>query len=260
MSTIIFENNKYYNWYCSIVELARVEDRTKTSEEYYEKHHIVPRSLGGTNDPKNLVLLTGREHFICHLLLTKCTIGSSRYKMMNALSFFTTRNLNSRQYNIACKNNSLAKQGSKNGMYGKTPWNKGKTRYLSDNAKERIRAGQQRWRDAGGASDMYKEKISKSLKGRKKPEEFGRKLSQSIKGKNHWSFKGYYCTPFGKLTSSTEAEDIVPNQLVRRWCKNPDKKITIQGFSQSVYLQSLGSEIIGKTYRDVGFYFEDAGS
>ena len=39
--------------------------------EYTECHHILPRSLGGSDDKSNLVNLLAREHFICHLLLTK---------------------------------------------------------------------------------------------------------------------------------------------------------------------------------------------
>ena len=39
--------------------------------EYYEKHHIVPRCLGGTDDEQNLIRLTYREHFIAHWLLVK---------------------------------------------------------------------------------------------------------------------------------------------------------------------------------------------
>lgn len=38
---------------------------------YTETHHIKPKSLGGTNSKENLVNLSAREHFICHLLLTK---------------------------------------------------------------------------------------------------------------------------------------------------------------------------------------------
>jgi len=38
---------------------------------YTEKHHILPRSLKGSDDPSNLVSLTGREHWIAHLLLNK---------------------------------------------------------------------------------------------------------------------------------------------------------------------------------------------
>jgi hypothetical protein len=38
---------------------------------YTEKHHILPKSLGGSDDPSNLVVLTGREHWVAHLLLHK---------------------------------------------------------------------------------------------------------------------------------------------------------------------------------------------
>lgn len=40
-------------------------------ECYSEKHHIVPVSLGGSDEDENIVYLTGREHFIAHLLLMK---------------------------------------------------------------------------------------------------------------------------------------------------------------------------------------------
>ena len=34
-----------------------------------EIHHILPRSMGGSDDSENLVALTPREHFIAHKLL-----------------------------------------------------------------------------------------------------------------------------------------------------------------------------------------------
>ena len=38
---------------------------------YVEKHHIHPKSLGGSNQPDNIVYLTAREHYIAHALLVK---------------------------------------------------------------------------------------------------------------------------------------------------------------------------------------------
>lgn len=49
----------------SIIQRAK----NRQIEGYTEKHHIVPKCLGGTNDPNNLVELTAREHFIIHKLL-----------------------------------------------------------------------------------------------------------------------------------------------------------------------------------------------
>ena len=47
--------------------------RGKSREESksYEKHHIIPRCMGGTDDRDNLCQLTPREHFVAHQLLTK---------------------------------------------------------------------------------------------------------------------------------------------------------------------------------------------
>jgi len=78
---MIFINNKYTNWYNLIINKAK--NRTLTG--YTEKHHIIPSSLGGTNNKENLVSLTAREHFVCHLLLTKMTTGNAKYKMNFAL-------------------------------------------------------------------------------------------------------------------------------------------------------------------------------
>lgn len=38
---------------------------------YSEKHHIVPKCMGGSNAKSNLVLLTAKEHFIAHKLLVR---------------------------------------------------------------------------------------------------------------------------------------------------------------------------------------------
>ena len=78
---MIFINNKYTNWYNSIINKAK----NRIIGGYTEKHHIIPSSLGGTNDNENLVSLTAREHFVCHLLLTKMTTGNAKYKMNFAL-------------------------------------------------------------------------------------------------------------------------------------------------------------------------------
>ena len=41
------------------------------SGEYCEKHHIIPRSMGGTDESDNLIALTARDHFFAHLCLAK---------------------------------------------------------------------------------------------------------------------------------------------------------------------------------------------
>ena len=60
----MFKNNKYYHTYNRIIEKAKLQNRVKSKENYYESHHIIPKSMGGKNINSNLILLTAREHYI----------------------------------------------------------------------------------------------------------------------------------------------------------------------------------------------------
>jgi len=84
--------NKYINWYFNIIEKAMARGwNKKTAPCYVEKHHIVPRSLGGGSNI-NIVCLTAKEHFICHILLTKFTVGKDKSKMVWAVMCFKDKN------------------------------------------------------------------------------------------------------------------------------------------------------------------------
>jgi hypothetical protein len=74
--------------YNQIVERAFLEKRSRNKAIYYEKHHFIPKSLGGLNNKENLVLLTAREHFICHKLLVEIYPGnkSMLYAVWNMIT------------------------------------------------------------------------------------------------------------------------------------------------------------------------------
>ena len=57
-------------------------------EGYSEKHHIVPRCMGGTNEVTNLVSLTPEEHYLCHLLLVK--IHPNNIRLVKAAMFMVS--------------------------------------------------------------------------------------------------------------------------------------------------------------------------
>lgn len=62
----------YEKIYNALVDKAKVRGLDKSQHEgYFEIHHILPVSLGGGNEKENLVMFTGREHFIAHMLLWK---------------------------------------------------------------------------------------------------------------------------------------------------------------------------------------------
>jgi len=82
---MVFKDSKYTRWYNQLIEQAKV--RVLPRDVYTEKHHVIPKSLGGDNSIYNLVRLTAREHFVCHWLLTKMIVETKqKYQMWNAFS------------------------------------------------------------------------------------------------------------------------------------------------------------------------------
>ena len=61
----MFNNSKYTKWYFSIINSRKMMCR----DCFMEKHHIIPKCMGGSNTADNIVKLTPREHFVCHKLL-----------------------------------------------------------------------------------------------------------------------------------------------------------------------------------------------
>lgn len=161
----MFKQNKYTKWYYLIIQNAT----TRQVATYTEKHHIIPKSLGGSNDKENLVALTAKEHFVCHLLLTKMTDGLQKRSMWHAS--WTMANLHntatqerykisSRIYEMIKVHNARALSAANTGKPSK---NKG--RVLSREWKDKISntlAGRQ-------PSAERNAKVSKALTGRVRP-------------------------------------------------------------------------------------------
>lgn len=113
----MFLTNKYTRWYYEIINRSN----HCAPSGYVEKHHIVPRCLGGSSHPSNVVALTAREHFICHLLLTKMLDGLAKHKMQFALNMMLVAQKDkhlrytpsSRLYEYARRGNQLAQRSKR---------------------------------------------------------------------------------------------------------------------------------------------------
>ena len=74
----MFNKSKYTKWYFDIIKNAKTATRKRGDGNYYESHHIIPKIMKG----KETVLLTAREHFVCHLLLQKMVTAKKDYYRM----------------------------------------------------------------------------------------------------------------------------------------------------------------------------------
>lgn len=101
----------YKRIYYDIIDKFKNTSGIIKTGEYFETHHIIPKCLGGTNDPTNLVNVPAREHIMLHLLLLKmypdnakiifaanCMVGGVGYATQKqhraeAITKFSTRTI-----------------------------------------------------------------------------------------------------------------------------------------------------------------------
>lgn len=107
----LFNSSKYVKLYFSIVEKALLEKRKKfhkahPSYVYYESHHILPQAIYPEfkcfkENDWNKVLLTAKEHFIVHMLLSKCFDYTNNMKMKYPIRRMSKNNeYNARIYSL----------------------------------------------------------------------------------------------------------------------------------------------------------------
>jgi 5-methylcytosine-specific restriction endonuclease McrA len=138
----MFKQNKYTKWYYSIIQ-HRSQHRL---DGYTEKHHIIPKSLGGSNAASNIVALSAREHFVCHMLLVRMLEGPMKHKMAFALNRLT----HSGKVTVTPRTYAIAKEMMSQASV--SLWTTERKEALA----ERQRA---RWKD-----DEYRQKMARVIK------------------------------------------------------------------------------------------------
>jgi hypothetical protein len=162
----------------------------------YESHHIIPRSLGGNNEKNNLILLTPREHYVAHLLLSRMFDGLNKKKMVFALWMMSNRLkydisiVSSRQYQSVKEAVSIARKGF---------------RYTDDSKQKMSRSAKAR-KGNRTLSETTKQKISIAMMGDNNP---SRKYGPWNKGKT--GIKGTF------NRKSIIQFDINTGEIVRVW-------------------------------------------
>jgi hypothetical protein len=146
-------------------------------EGYSEKHHIIPKCMGGDNSEDNLVILRPEEHYVAHQLLVK--IYPNEYKLVYALHIMTVDNrhhgrfLNKeyawvrRAYSEAMSGRTLSAEHRRNIGLGNIGKRKGLT-YEDQYGKEK--------------AEYLRELKSQQLSGRKLSDETCSKMSESKMG------------------------------------------------------------------------------
>ena len=185
--------NKYTKCYNQLVESRKAMNRQFRTG--FEKHHIIPKSLGGNDTKSNLVIFTPREHCLAHLLLAKMYSGTAKAKMIMALtSLMKMRNkhrsvLNTREYENLRKAHYKAIMDPDfrawRSELTKKQWTPERRAQVSAKTKEQWANGPKR---SIYSSDEYRTKKSKQMKQRWQDPNYIKE--QSEKAKAQWADGG----------------------------------------------------------------------
>lgn len=143
---------------------------------YHERHHIIPKCIGGTGEDENLIDLFAREHFVAHKLLAK--ENPDEEKLVYAWTFMSRIQRDNKIFEITPEEYEDARLSYINLIKGK-PLSEDHRKKIGEANKGKIRTEEMRRR--------------MSLINRKEwSEESRKKLSNSISGKNHPLFGKHF--------------------------------------------------------------------
>ena len=102
------KNYHYAKRYAKFIQSRMIlNEQRQLLKGQYEIHHIIPRSMGGTNKKDNLIKLSFREHFIAHVMLF---YAYKNISMTSTIVYMTKRaslkSFNSRIYQ-SCREHAL---------------------------------------------------------------------------------------------------------------------------------------------------------
>lgn len=206
---IIFLENKYTKWYWSIIEKALL--RKSDPSVITERHHILPKGKYMYPEFRSLkihkwngVNLTLREHFVCHLLLTKMTTGKAKRSCIYGLMRFSSglEKCTGRQYETARSLFSSERKGDPSpfkGLPGRVWTDEEKARHSSlmrnvmaeDNVRRNCSMAK-KGRPGNKHTDQSRRKIAYAQKNLS-PEQRARK-SESKKGEKNGCYGRQWIT------------------------------------------------------------------
>jgi hypothetical protein len=168
---------EYKKIYYMIIEKAQNENRKKNNGVYYESHHITPRCLGGEggftqlNHP-NIVLLTAKEHFLCHKLLIEMYPNNpDLWYALFLMSINKNKKIHQR-YKITSREYERIKLNWYNYSKGRKKPEGFGGKIKSEKRNKKIGIANSKPKPKG-----FGENHSEKMKGRKKPDNFGEFIS-----------------------------------------------------------------------------------
>ncbi|MGL4353008.1 MAG: HNH endonuclease signature motif containing protein [Aeromonas popoffii] len=241
--------------YRSFIQNCIHANSLSSNNDVWEKHHIIPKCLGGPDSDSNLAKLTPRQHYIAHAMLAKIYPKNLRIQQAFWIMIHGTdkhkRHYKSTLYELLKKRRSELMKGimpeqfkEHNPAVRNTELFSGKIRVFDLNnpnsasfwvSKEELLSNKNLVAWSKGTTIAYDKLGNKSrveVTDKRLQDgsliSLGKKIATNNKGTNNASFKGFYSTPLGIFATSLEAAErhgIHWQTIIGRCVTDNDKKI-----------------------------------
>lgn len=181
----------YHSLYNKLIS-SRI-GRIRDDRTYYERHHIIPKCLGGTDDESNIVLLTAKEHYVAHHLLH--VANKNNRKLAYAFVMMTTNQQNERKL--------TARMISECKRIWSTLDNPMKGKKHTEEALEKMRTSR-------------RNRSTEPFAGKKHTEEHKNKMREMNTGENH--------PCFGVPLSEEHKKKVSEGMLSKKWTAEERKR------------------------------------
>lgn len=219
-----------------IQNILNIRGRFNCGGEYHEKHHILPRCIGGTDDENNLIDLYAREHFIAHMLLAK--ENPDNKKLILAWHMMTNVKTDCQQrYQVTPEEYEKARIAYIQMMTGEN--NPSKSEETRRKKSEAIK-GAKNHNYGKPRSETTRKKISEAHKGKKVSDETRKRISESKTGENHPNYGKHHSEETRKkMSESAQAWHTEEWKEAHRGKNSPSAKKIIR-LSDSIIYEYMG--------------------
>lgn len=170
-----------------IQNILNTRGRHGCGEQYHEKHHILPKCMGGGNEEENLIDLFAREHFEAHRILALENPENNKLVYAwNVMAFPQSKLHNYNRYELTAEEYEEVRKSFSKTITGKNNPNYGNHKM------------------AGANHPMY---------GKHHSDETKKKISEATKGENHYMFGKHHSEEARKKISESHKGESNPSAL-----------------------------------------------
>lgn len=239
-----------------IEEIISSRGRHGCKDEYFERHHIIPKSIGGKNVEENRIDLFPREHFVAHKLLALENPHNKKLQYAWWNMAHCCGNHTQNRYECTAEEYTEARMAHSNSMKGSNNPNYGGGN-MSNEGKRRIAIAQH---NRTRSEEEKQKRLKSTPRGEQHPNYNGKMVTPEFRLKQSISHLGFHHTEESKQKMSmhrkrgqnANAKPVVCDSIVFDCVKDCAEYL---GVPYTWFIHRLKHNTLPEKYQKLNIYY-----